>query len=236
MTCKDFTARLALAGLGLTMLPALAAAGQAPVAAVSSQPPAVQSTPAAASSAQGPILVQQVHNGFVIAPEFQIGKVAGRTADFAGAYGGWLFDNHLLIGGAGYGLANGSRTRGMAYGGALVEWLADYNDWVSFGLRGLLGGGQATLPATITVTGYGYPFDHDWRTGMPTPVPQTLQIAVRRDFFIFQPQADLRLKLANRIHLNWGVGYRAVAGAGSFNSQLRGVSGSVGLEVGLGGS
>ena len=243
------TAAVCLCALAI---PAMAAAQ--PIDSLSASDGLFPSQPAQAVAmaqvqAQGPMLVERVHNGFVFAPDFQIGKVAGRSARFAGAYGGWVFDNRLLIGAAGYGLTNGSRTRGMAYGGALVEWLERRHDWLGFGLRGLVGFGQATLASNVS--GLTYPFDADgpyasmgafapydqFGRGYPPVVgPGTGQVVFRRDFFIFEPQVDLSMKLAPRLHLNWGVGYRTIAGAGSFNSQLRGVSGSVGLEFGFGGS
>lgn len=81
---------------------------------------------------QGPMTVERVENGFVIAPDFRISTFDDRTARFAGLYGGWLIDNALLIGGAGYWLTNGSSGEDMAYGGVVVQWADHANRTAGF--------------------------------------------------------------------------------------------------------
>src|SRR5947208_14935682 len=70
-----------------------------------------------AGQSQGPMIVERVHNGFAIAPDFKVTKVDGAMGRLAGAYGGCRFDNTPLIGGAGLGLRNSAREPARAYDG-----------------------------------------------------------------------------------------------------------------------
>ena len=103
-------------------------------------------------SAQGPMIIERVHNGFAAAPDFKVSRFDGSDARLAGGYAGWVLDDTLLLGGGGYTLTNTSRAHKMAYGGAVVGWLARGDAPIGFGLRGLFGGGQATLAATGTIS------------------------------------------------------------------------------------
>ena len=109
----------------------------------------VQDAKAAAQVAQGPMTVERVRSGFLVAPDFKATEVDHRTSEVAGAYAGWITDNTLLVGGGGYWLANGSRDREMAYGGLVVGWLAGTDRRFGFGAKALVCGGQATLSSTI---------------------------------------------------------------------------------------
>jgi hypothetical protein len=50
---------------------------------------------AAAQQAQGPKVLERVHDGFAIAPDFRVGTLNGSSARLAGAYGGWMDRQHL---------------------------------------------------------------------------------------------------------------------------------------------
>jgi hypothetical protein len=75
----------------------------------------------------------------------RITQVDDRAATLAGGYAGWVTDAAFLLGAGGYGLANGSDDREMAYGGLVLEWLARTDSRIGFGARTLLGGGTATI-------------------------------------------------------------------------------------------
>jgi hypothetical protein len=61
--------------------------------------PALAQTPASG----GPMKIETLDSGFVIAPEARFGEINGEFATFAGAHGGWVTDHTLFIGaGAGY--------------------------------------------------------------------------------------------------------------------------------------
>jgi hypothetical protein len=53
-----------------------------------------------------------------------------------------------------------------------------------------------------------------------------------REFFIVEPEATVMLKLTSWIRFNGGVGYRLIAGANGAEEQLRGLTGSVAVQVG----
>src|SRR5712691_8783426 len=113
---------------------------------------AAQTTPggAAAPASQGPMIVERVHSGFLVAPDFKITEVDKKTSELAGGYAGWVTDDKIFIGGGGYWLANQSRDREMAYGGLMVQWLARTNERFGLSAKGLVGGGRATLSSSVS--------------------------------------------------------------------------------------
>jgi hypothetical protein len=186
----------------------------------------------------GPMRLEKVHNGFVIAPDFKVAQIDHTTGELAGAYGGWLFDQHLLVGGAGYGLTHHrDSVNSLGYGGAVIGWQQQLSDWFGFDVKGLVGGGRATL--TTTADELFTPFGRD-RHPIPTsmrdhmngiiPVPNA-RFRFREDFFVFEPQADLVLTLTDHIGLSVGGGYRVVGQADGVESRLRGATGSVALRI-----
>src|SRR5947199_7047074 len=76
-----------------------------------------QTAPAQAPRTQGPMTLERVESGFLVAPELKITRVDRQTSELVGGYGGWLSDQAFFIGGGGYWMANHSRDRGLAYGG-----------------------------------------------------------------------------------------------------------------------
>ncbi|HEY2907536.1 MAG TPA: hypothetical protein VGJ29_16660, partial [Vicinamibacterales bacterium] len=95
----------------------------------------VMPSPVRAQQTQGPMTVERQHDGFVIAPDVEVGKLGSVTATMAGVYGGWLIDNTVLIGAGGYFQTNRSNARKMDYGGLVVEWMARTDQAVGFGAR-----------------------------------------------------------------------------------------------------
>src|SRR5436190_126376 len=98
---------------------------------------------------QGPMTLERVHSGWAITPDFKVTDFDGATKSLAGAYGGWVYDNTLLIGAGGYWMTNGSRDRDLQYGGAVVEWLQHADRALGFSVRGLVGWGTSELPGTV---------------------------------------------------------------------------------------
>lgn len=100
-----------------------------------------------------------VDNGFLVAPDFKFTDINGDFANLAGAYGGWLVDKKFLIGGGVYGLTNGSGPDEMTYGGGVFEYFVNQGSLVNVSVKGLIGGGSATI-------GAGFPgFDNDFDFG-----------------------------------------------------------------------
>jgi hypothetical protein len=198
------------------------------------------------AQAQGPMVIERVHDGFAIAPDFRFGKVNGSAARLAGAYGGWMIDNTLLIGAGGYGLTNGSSNFQMGYGGVVVGWLQHTGGPVGFGARTRGGAGRATISTPFS----GCAFERDGQVlfagvcppgaAQPAALPTNVQVVptnglqaiYRQNFFVTEPQADLYLNLGRRIRLDLGVGYRLIGDARGLDNQLRGTTGSVSLQIG----
>jgi hypothetical protein len=215
----------------------------APLGAAAQEAPDPATPPPTASR----LVLERVENGFAIAPDIRFGEIDGRSATFVGGYGGWMTDRTLLIGAGGYWLANSDRDVAMAYGGAVVEWLARGTERIGFGTRALVGGGSATLPRTFGDL-YDGPIDpvefpgHRGARGMPggppwiggLRPPSNVRVLVDESFFIFEPQANVLMRVTDWLRVNAGVGYRVIAGADLLGDDLRGLSGTVAVQFGGG--
>jgi hypothetical protein len=218
-----------LTAAALTLAVPVVAAAQQPVAGG-------QTTPA-----QGTI--GPIESGFVIAPDAKWTEVNSRSATLVGAYGGWMTEHTVLIGAGGYWLANDARDFEMAYGGPVVEWLVHGNRTIAFGGRGLVGGGRATLggrlgdlfgvrtdqaAASFSRGRHGRATDNDRR------LTSSSFVIAREDFVIAEPQAIVSVRATRWLHIDTGVGYRFIAGAGSLDDRLHGVSGTLSVKFGGG--
>jgi hypothetical protein len=189
-------------------------------------------------STQGPMTVERLHNGFLIAPDVKITDVARTTSELVGGSAGWVTDQTFFIGAGGYWLANQSSTRRMGYGGLVVQWLARTDERVGFSVKGLLGAGAATVAATVTQVSYppNFPFGPDGRmlTGdplmHPTLTTTTATVRLHQGFFVAEPEANLTLRLTKRMRLAGGLGYRTVSRDRRDGTRLSGATGSVGLQ------
>jgi hypothetical protein len=216
---------------GLVVVTPLTAAAQSP-----STPPPSPST----------LQVQEVETGWMAAPDVKFGEIDNRTATLVGGYAGWVTDRTFLVGGGAYWLANGHDGTEMAYGGLVLEWLARTDRRIGFGARGLIGGGEATLPVSYNYWyGPGAPVTspHDVRFGARhggkhgPPPPPTLadrRVLWSDAFFIAEPQANLLVNLTDWCRINAGVGYRLVGASNDFDDRLTGVSGTIAVQFGGG--
>jgi hypothetical protein len=220
-TLIDTGTRAAAACL-LVVLAPLAAAAQ------SGAPPATPQN-------QGPMTVERVKSGFLVAPDFKVTEFDHRVSGLAGAYAGWLSDRTFFLGGGGYWLANRSRDREMAYGGLVVGWFAGADRRVGFGAKGLIGGGRARL-----VRSFGDIFDDDHldvqnelvALGLGLRVPPQVNVRVRDDFFVAEPEATVIVGLTRHFRLTGGAGYRFIGGARGTRDRLEGATGSIALQIG----
>jgi hypothetical protein len=187
---------------------------------------------------QGPMTVERVDSGFLVAPEVKVTRFDRRTSELIGAYGGWLGDQLLFIGGGGYWLANPNRDRSLGYGGLVIGLMPRTDRTVSFGVKGLIGGGRSTTLESVTLFD-----DRDVRILTPStggrgpgsiviPVPVTTNVRVRDEFFVAEPEANVIVNLGNRFHLSAGVGYRFTGRDHSARRDVDGVTGTVALQIG----
>ena len=188
---------------------------------------------------QGPMIVERVHGGFLVAPDFKITEVDGKTSELAGGYGGWLTDEKIFIGGGGYWLANQSSDREMAYGGLIVQWLARTDERFGFSARGLVGGGRATLSSSLSdilkkSDGDRRSLGRITQDDLNRSRLVDSRIRFREDFFVAEPEVGLLVRLSKRMRLTGGAGYRFTGGEGRNDNRLHGAVGSVGLQMGGG--
>jgi hypothetical protein len=198
--------------------------------------PAAPSRPT--DQGQGPLVLEPVHTPFVAAPEYKVTQIDGDTRQLVGAHAGWLLDDRLLVGGAGYWLADGSHDVKLAYGGLLVGWTMAPEHRVRFGGRGLVGGGTATLASDVAVFTRGGDGRIDPRVvrfgGGPqmAPVPTTIRVRGRDEFFVLEPQANATTRITDHIGVDLSVGYRWTAFADFLRDRVDGVTGSLALQFG----
>ncbi|GEM_PF-768333 len=201
------------------------------------------------SSAQGSastetLLKGDVDNGFLFAPDFKFTDLNGSFASLVGGYGGWVIDKKILIGGGVYTLANGSGADGMTYGGGVFEYFINQGSLVNVSVRGLVGGGNATLDS-------GFPFGRDFGRGNDFPsfggrgsrgfVDLTRRFsedfnlddifATQTSFFIAEPEVNVILNISERFRLGVGGGYRFIGGAGRLQNRLDGFTANVALKM-----
>jgi len=182
---------------------------------------------------QGPMTLERVYSGWAITPDYRVTDFDHTTGQLFGAYGGWVYDNTILFGAGGYWMTNGSHGRDLQYGGAVVEWLEGADRPFGFSVRGLVGWGTSELPGTITRVVQPAPrFDREGRRIVSPGTPTTVAVIFHDDFFVFEPQASALIRLTRLMRVNVGVGYRLTGGAEGLDDRLRGVSGSVGLQIG----
>ncbi len=212
------------------------------VAALLAAPAAyAQTTPAPTN---GPLVLERIHDGWVVAPDFKVTDFDNRTGELAGAYGGRVFDGTLLIGGAGYWLANEERDFKLAYGGLVVGWQSPEYGRIRFGGRGLVGGGTATLGFDVTtlrgvdeirfgVTNLRGPAPAPARAPVGVQ-PQTLRARTlgRDEFLVFEPQANISARVTRAIGVSCGVGYRATANANLLGDRLNGPTANLAVQFG----
>jgi hypothetical protein len=203
--------------------------------------------PATSPVTQGPMVVERMHNGFVFAPDVKLTEVDKKASALAGGYAGWLTDDTIFFGGGGYWLANQASDRKMAYGGFVAQWFTRSDRTVGFGVKGLVGGGQATLGSTLTEI-FGFPppttrlpdLLNDPRlsriVGDLHPLPiggattLTTRFRQREAFFIAEPEVDVVVKLSKQLRLTGGVGYRFIDAEARNDNRLRGATGSIALQ------
>ena len=176
------------------------------------------------------IVIERIHDDFVVSPDFKITDVDDRTGNLAGFTAGVLKADTFFVGGAGYWLTNGSENDfEMIYGGLVLGWNLRPEHRVQFGARGLLGGGSATLGSDVLARDDRNP------PGRPTPRGtgslRTVRVGVHEDFFVAEPQATFGARLTNHLDLNVAAGYRFTGLVDFLDDRLNGVTGTISLQL-----
>lgn len=195
--------------------------------------PAAAFAQAPAAAGSGLLVVERLENSFVFAPDFKVTAIDGDTGQLAGGYAGWLAEDTLFVGGAAYWLADGPDDAELTYGGVLIGWNTPAEHRIQFGARGLVGIGRAQLGTDIMqVARFGSRTRRGRSTEEDSSPTETVRVRSRDDFFVFEPQLTLVTKLTNCLGVTWGAGYRLTGYTDFLDDRLRGVTGSVALQLG----
>jgi hypothetical protein len=181
---------------------------------------------AAAQTTQGPLVLERLHNPFVVAPDYKITDIDGETGQLAGAYAGKLLGDILFVGGGFYWLVDGDHGEEMRYGGLVLGWSMPAGRAVRFGARGLVGLGTATLGVDGQLL--GQPRGRFSTRGVPG---QTVHFLAHDDFFVFEPQVNATVQVIPHVGVEVGGGYRLSGATNALEDRLNGVSGSVGVQL-----
>jgi hypothetical protein len=195
---------------------------------------------AAPPATQKPLVIEQIHSPFVIAPEYKVTEVDGDWRQLAGVYAGRLFDEQLLIAGAVYTLVNGPDRTDLTYGGLLIGWSTP-EARIRFGARALIGGGRSTLPVTLWCDvcsrarsdPRAVPDSTVARFGTRTPLtPQNITVSARDDFAVIEPVGNVVTQVTDHIGVDLSVGYRWTGYENVLGDRLEGAIGSIALRFG----
>ena len=181
---------------------------------------------AAAQTTQGPLVLERIHNPFVVAPDYKIADIDGETGQLAGAYAGRLLSDVLFVGGGYYWLVNGDHGEEMRYGGFMLGWSMPVGRALRFGARGLVGLGTATLGVDGQLI--GPPRGRDRLRAVPG---QTVRFLAQDDFFVFEPQVNATVHLIPHVGIEVGGGYRVSGSTDALEDRLNGVSGSIAAQL-----
>jgi hypothetical protein len=206
----------------------------------------------AAPQQGGALVIEPVRSPFVVAPEYKVTAIDGRTGELAGGYAGRLIDEQLLVAGAIYKLTNLSRDFDLAYGGVIVGWSTAPGARLRFGGRSLVGFGESTVPVNVSL----YPeagFDPRQVTDprqmlrfgatsspqpstqpalFPLPQPRSYTVRIRDNFAVIEPQVNVTGRFTDHVGLDFAVGYRVISGGEVVRDRLNGVTGSLALQFG----
>lgn len=217
--------------LGLSLAVAVLADAQS-----SSAAPGDQQPPNAAPS--GPLVVERIRSGAFVAPDIKVTEIDGKTGTLVGGYGGWLTDETFFVGAGGSWLVNGPNDMDMYYVGFVAGWRVPVGQSVRFGVRGLVGGGEATLWDVYSYdSSPGRPMPRSDRPGYQPPFsdyPGTRHYGFTEGFFVFEPQADVTIRVTDWLALTAGAGYRVIGASHDVDERLRGVTGSFAIQFGGG--
>ena len=200
--------------------------------------------PEASQTGAPRLQVSQMSSSAVVAPDVRLTEVNGRQATLAGGYLGWLTDRRLLVGAAGYWLANRHDDFEMQYGGALARWTFFADKPVALSTGVFAGFGTATLarsygdvfgvpPAATGAppAGPGRTSGSRIRFGGPAITADT-PVRIHDDYVLAEPQANLVWSITPWLRLDAGASYRLVGASDLLGRQLRGPSGSLSLQFG----
>lgn len=188
----------------------------------------------------GPIVVERIYSRFVVGPDYKVTSIDGDTGQLAGISAGWLREELFYVGGAFYRLLSGPSDWDLYYGGLVIGLQMPPGERVAFGVKGLLGIGEAQNRFAVTeflpLGNLRFGTRHLPAVRFPF-VPGDTRIEVSDTFAVFEPEASVSVKVTNRIRFGVSAGYR-FAGTDDnylFEDRLNGATGTITVQVGVGG-
>jgi hypothetical protein len=223
ITLRTLHVAVAAAALALAAAsPAFATPQTAQAETTSSQ----RSRPVPPAS-QGPLVLTPIESTFVVAPIAKVTRIAGVNSVLAGFYAGKVLEDRLLVGGSAVWLAGPRDSTRMWYAGAVVGWKVYASGPISVRAQTLVGAGQASqVVSYATLLSPPGPFMRGF--------PDYARVRVHDGFVLVEPELTLQMKVLDRVRLNLGAGYRGTTRAFGFSNDLRGATGTIGLEVRVG--
>lgn len=199
------------------------------VAAAGQQPPLAPD-----QASQGPLVLQPIRPAGLIAPDVKVTRVNGGTGTLVGAYGGAMLEDTVLLGAGGYWLTQRTRGVNLGYGGFVAGWQTHLGPRISVGVKGLLGVGDSTFTSDVTILGASTMVRRD-RDRIVIYPPIGRGFRFHQSFLVAEPDAHLTLWLGDRAGVTVAGGYRAIGAARGLERELRGATGSVSLQLKVGG-
>jgi len=179
------------------------------------------------------IVVEEIHNSFVVAPDVRFTTVDDRGATLLGAYAGVLLDRTVLLGGAGYWMPDKIHSLRFGYAGGIVEWRVRPADPVTIAVRGLVGGGAVTTADDVWILREERCWGDDSRWGdWDGRCGGHIDWSRYTGFLIAEPQVSLLFHVTPRVGINVGAGYRFIGEADGYEDRLRGAYGSIAVQIG----
>ena len=167
-------------------------------------------------------------SGFSFTPDYRFADVGHQTAHLLGGYGGVVFAGRLFVGAGGYWQLDYNHNNiNLAYGGAVFEWRQWNHKPVGLTLHALVGGGDAHI---------GNNYYYGGNPGHPTPYsPYYPYYSYGETFFVFEPEAQVNVRVARDVRVSAGAGYRVTSTdyhGGISGDALNGWSGTISVRFG----
>jgi hypothetical protein len=165
-------------------------------------------------------------SGFSFTTDYRFADVNRQTAHLLGGYGGVVVAGHLFVGGGGYWQLDYNHNNvNVAYGGAVFEWRQWNHKPVGLTLHALVGGGDAHIGNNYYLV-----------PGQPDPYHGGYYgYGYHEAFFVFEPEAQVNVRLARDFRLSAGAGYRLTSTdyyGGVSGDALNGWSGTISVRFG----
>jgi hypothetical protein len=192
--------------------------------------PPVQGPPPRPVTGIKQVSTEGAESGFAFSPDYRFADVGRQTAHLLGGYGGVVFAGRLFVGAGGYWQLDYNHNNvNIAYGGGVFEWRQWNHRPVGLTLHALVGGGDAH---------FGNNYYYPGGPGYPTPYNPYYGYyysPYHEAFFVFEPEAQVNVRLARDIRFSAGAGYRVTSTdyhGGVSGDTLNGWSGTISFRFG----